>query len=509
MHDKQNSEEILAKIGTFIEYGVLISLILLNALDFLGLLTEEMDYAKKIISWTGLIIVLKEAKLSTILFGFENKLYDIYFPISLFILSFKDFLAFSMIAAEEFSGILSHFMEFLASNFYLIEVYSIYIGLILLLFFSYFVFKNKDLGKKNCVFSHISNNFFSNNFFKFSKILIIHFVFYTIFFSMFIEWLAISVDSAVFILVLLMFIFYRKHFESDTIDSLSSFAEEFYEKTIRLFRYKNGLSFGYIYMLILHLLTDIGIFIIPIAMYVSNPLYIENLDPELHMSLFSQFELFLRHSFSLPILRLGVSIVGLLVFTQFLVYPLVIFISRLKNKKLEMHPALISFFYSSLVSFLIIPSFFMKPILSSSYAGVDILHTFIRPGDFRLLMFYFAFIVTFVFCFKMIKLSDKFFKSLSRGIEVMSSVFVFVYFLFYVISYSDFLLRSILFFNKINFVLFLFFAFFVLTKIIFYIYSVFKYFKFVFVGYDLTSRNLRRYTKRSQNNLHFLDRLKK
>jgi len=59
-----------------IEEIILLFIILLNIMDFLEILPGDLDYAKKIISWSALGYLLYKASLTRIFFNNKHKFVD-------------------------------------------------------------------------------------------------------------------------------------------------------------------------------------------------------------------------------------------------------------------------------------------------------------------------------------------------------------------------------------------------------------------------------------------------
>lgn len=486
----KSKKDFIINLGTIIEIFVLLSLIILNVLDFLGLLTEEFDFIKKIISWTGLLLILKSAHLSKIFFGIKDKIYDIWFPISLFILSFKDFMAFVNIAHEEFEG----FLKFIIDLFFLysseIQTFTLYIGLIMLVFWSFYVvIKMKtNIGEKTSIYKLIKKKYSELGALTILKVFLLQYIFFVIFFNMFIEWLAISVDSAVFTLGFIMFLLYRNKFEDGAINSLSSFGEEFYERVIKLFKYKNGLNFGIMLMYLLHLLTDIAIFIIPFVMFISNPLYMEDLSELTHESVVNIF--FFHNSIGLSqgIVALFVHLISILFIAQLLLYPLIIFLSRLQYKKIEMNSTNIALFFSTMAGFFSYSLIKIFPIKTLKFVGVDFQHSLIASLDYSKALFsiFLVFIVFFAIKFLLDYIKINRIKDLFNSlIEFIVSVFVVIYFSMYIYSNFYFLIEIIRYIARLDLIYFFFIFFFILTTILFYIYTTLIFLKEVFGIYFL------------------------
>ncbi len=91
----ENFGKIKRKLAYFIDEIILVGIILLNVLDFAQVLSPDLDYAKKILSWTALGYLLYRASLTEIFFGTKKKLVDGLLIISFFLMTFKNLIGFA------------------------------------------------------------------------------------------------------------------------------------------------------------------------------------------------------------------------------------------------------------------------------------------------------------------------------------------------------------------------------------------------------------------------------
>jgi len=87
---------ILKKIPLYLDEIFLAGIILLNIFDMFGMLSPDLDYLKKVISWTAIGYLLYKVQFTKILFGHENRRADIVIVLSYFLLSFKIVLGYSI-----------------------------------------------------------------------------------------------------------------------------------------------------------------------------------------------------------------------------------------------------------------------------------------------------------------------------------------------------------------------------------------------------------------------------
>jgi len=89
------------KVKHFIEDTFLIILIILNLLDFFHLLPGDLDYIKKIISWTLVAYLCYKFNFPRILFGQSSVRINFFIIISYIFLAFKKFTSSMPALSEE------------------------------------------------------------------------------------------------------------------------------------------------------------------------------------------------------------------------------------------------------------------------------------------------------------------------------------------------------------------------------------------------------------------------
>ena len=116
----------------WLEEFILIVLILFSILSFFEILPADLEFVKKVISWTALGYLLHKASLTKIFFNNRHKYIDILLILSYYMLIFKNFIIFSYGILEEFV-LFYDFQYFIFNNSSILEFYFLIIGSILIL----------------------------------------------------------------------------------------------------------------------------------------------------------------------------------------------------------------------------------------------------------------------------------------------------------------------------------------------------------------------------------------
>ncbi len=466
-------------LGESIEEVILTGIIILNVIDFLGMLNPDWDYLKKIVSWTALGYLLYRASLTKLFFGVKKKFPDFLLVVSYFLLSIKNVLSVSLnsitnLAAKgagfwanlhpvsggnlagsarviDISSSLSNvdlrtvtsiplgsamdnltravtynagfplkpneifvrisnnvgsglfyveprfivhrWHNFLIDHMFNLQKYALAAGFVMLLALTiYFVARIRIRGPSlmNIIEEEGEP---PKNLGKFAVRLAIIFLllnfFYIAVFNLTLEWLGFAVDAPILMIAiffyLLVWLKHHKRFSTESIIyKVGNFGQDFYMKFIELFQTRRGLLLGLSGMLVLHMLTDIGNFILPYVTGLYPPLYFQELGAG-HSPIFSIGGLFGIGAASLYHADLSmVSGIGEYVKVTYLyaanvisillifAAPAVIWYAIFRKREVDVPGYVLAAFFGSFVCSIAAPAFSMGRINSPLLVGVDI-----------------------------------------------------------------------------------------------------------------------------------------
>lgn len=361
-----------------IDEFILIFLIFLNFMDFFEILPGDIDFLKKIISWTLLGYLLYKIDLVKLFYGRKNKPLDLILLIAYFLLITKNMIVFASIAIEE-TTFFTSFYRFLILNGNMIEKITFYLAGILIITVA--IYLSRLAVKKPSLMAVLhevgkpkSNLKLCERFFITYLVLV---GFFIAVFNLMMEWLAIAVDAS---LLVFTFIFYllttfRKHFKKldpkNLIYKIGNAGEEFYESFIALFHSKSKIFLGISGILVLHLLTDIGNFIVPYLLGFHDIIYFAHLGSG-HQSLFKLFLLDIKdHSpYIIPVSL--IYLFNFLAMLFFLFSPGYIWYKLYKRSGFTISNLALTLFFVSVVIFLLFPLFKISTLSDKAIVGVDI-----------------------------------------------------------------------------------------------------------------------------------------
>lgn len=447
-----------------IEEIILLGLIVLNLAEYMGLLNSDFGYIKKVISYTILGVLLYRSSLSSVFYGNKNQNFDFLIVLAYFLLAFKNVFIVS-ISSIETSIYFKPFFYLLTVNGPLFEIITFYLGLLILLVLaSWTALKFKIMHPSMFAVLHESNKETS-----WKKIITNYLVFLTFFlfiFNLAFEWLAISIDAPIISIAFFVYLFIAWRKKSLDTESLlfkiGNYGEQFYEQFINHFKQKEKFFLGIAGMLILHMITDIGVYIIPYLTGLRNELYspiftnnhqtILVLIQSLNLNFTTAIALFVQYLF---------ATIG---YVLLMIIPVITWHNLYFRKQMRVNAYILAGVISGLSAFALTPIYSIKPLDSGFFSGVDVLTKAVYFNPFvGLVIVIIAFLIGLLF-------AKKYHKLVSHTINILATGFFLFYILNYFISVLDwYRIASFNLLQTSHWLIGLHFFFFLMLTIIFYI----------------------------------------
>ncbi len=466
------------KTGEKIEEIILICIILLNIFDFTEQLSPDIDYIKKIISWTGLGYLLYKASITDILFGTKDRKTDIMLIIAYFSLSFKNMIAYAkstiahlmkqpvqswwilnpidkipqgatiinmqsidntidlarsnMTSLSVMQGfepvadkltligfrpndVILNISNNISSKAYLVDSQhhihrwlnyfimnqpeltnvTLLAGLMILALISVYcasAFKIRAHSVMGAIFGAAQKQKKDKRppILKIFAIFLVLNFFFVVIFNLMMEWLAIAIDAPLLVTALFFYLLvwikhHKKFSTGGIIYRLGNLGEDFYTGFVSLLKSRKGILLGVSGMLVLHIITEIGIFMIPYTIGISDSLYMDQ--PEFntnHEPIFSYTDITgpKKGLYANDVKRLDspadiiavtyVYIMNHITMLSLLIMPAMIWYSLFRKRKPHLNRWMTTLFFAGLTCFMISPVFRIERIDIDQIAGVDI-----------------------------------------------------------------------------------------------------------------------------------------
>jgi uncharacterized membrane protein len=370
--------EFLKRLTIGIEEIILALLILIEVFDFFALLPPAWEYGEKILSILAVCYLFYEASLTKVIFGEREKNYDIMIIFAYLLLSFKVIIGFVITAVRE-ESLVQGIYELVLKNTMVIEKTGFYLGATILIITSYFLLYEKV--KRPSIMSIIHEERLPKNIWqkmtRFTSTYLILLAIYLLLFNFVFEWLAMTIDAAilVIILVLMLFIIAKRGRGMETesfLKKVSDASEEFYEKIISLFHSRKTVTIAITGLLALHLLVEIGNFIIPYTTGLFYSWYLEQLGPgHAPLSALMIKDMIAAGNVGGWILVFAAYALNVLAIVLLFFGPAYAWYFMYKKKRIRL-PNILWLLFGSLAVFLLAPVIKIKQVATERMVGADI-----------------------------------------------------------------------------------------------------------------------------------------
>jgi hypothetical protein len=451
--------------------------IILNLFDFFNALNYFFDFFKKLLSWGIIIYIFYIVSFTKISIGERIRTYDTSFLIGFCLMILPKTFYLYLLNLYPQSIRLENFLFdplfFFLRNYIDEQIIFILliIAIIICLITSISLLNNRRPLKNSLLGSfNIKDDNYFHRIFEIMSLFLFSLLFGLIIFNFFMEWFAIAIDSIVLVLGLIYYIFLYIHNHgkgkiSNYIRDVSNSGNEFYKSLMGYFSNKKTIFIGISFLLTLHLLVDIGVFLFPYILGTENALYFQSLDSieQEHNSIFSVFSfknsLFYEDiSSTIPpfeiLYTLSIFLINIAFFVSFaslMFLPFYIFYNNIKKKTVSFKGKFYAFILSSIIFSIIIltnvfpsiesPLNLSQPKSLTGVQGIDIhsknvLHEKINP------QYYFEIPLSIILYFIIIIFIFYGYQKYSFLFEKIFLLFVLFFFIFYITIFSKSILDS-------------------------------------------------------------------
>ncbi len=412
--ESEEQEGPSSKAGFYTELLILTTLIILNALEFFHLLTPELDYLKKIISWSALGYLMYKASISHLFFGDRYPLFDATIVLGYFAMVINNLIHYARIVYENMTGgelvmdeelgsfvyeefmfeghvvpgYLARLYELMVENEPIIILVGMFIGFGIIGFHSFYVAGNIEIKPPSLLHAlgfHGEPESLRSSLLRFFVCFSVLLGFFVVVFNIVMEWLAIAVDAPLIMLGLVFYFFAGNIGISERIEKISTFGEGFYEEFIELFKNKKTILWAVAGMLVLHLVTDIPNLMFPYLFgYDTASLYAGAVQDT------TVWELIMESSAGMALLDQIMVwsgyILNILGVVFLLFAPAYIWYHIYKESEFDMNPLVFFLFGASVTYYLLDPAFIIEMVDSVNLLGVNMMIQSISPDVYSLLI---------------------------------------------------------------------------------------------------------------------------
>lgn len=470
-------KEVLKKLELGVEELILIFLIFVGVMDFLAVIPPSIEFIDTVVAITAISYIFYKVSMTKLIFGQTFKKIDLFVVFSFLLLSMKTISGFLLSVAEEEEfitggSLLAEFYSLILKNVFIIEKYSFIVGALGLLFCSLFLVSKKIT--KPCIMGIIHED---SDVLSLPKKMIhffsIYFILLSIFllvFSLAVEWLGMSIDAPLLVVVLFFYLFavvkHGKKFRAGSVlEKISSSSEEFYEKFISLFHSRRTVFTALTGILVLHLLIDVGAFLLPYSTGLMYSSYLKQLGAgHLPLTAIVAEDISISPSLLIQLAVMAVYLLDVLAVLMLFFGPVYAWVYFFRNAHIKL-PNMLWLFFGALVVFLIRPVMKIGRFSSSSVLGVDITTNQLVSLDGLGWLLLVSVLVMAVFFL----LGLRYHRNITKLAFIITSVFFGIYLFYFFVDLADFYIKGVFILAKNNefFLSAYMFLFFVIT-ILFY-----------------------------------------
>ena len=260
--------------------------ILLNIFDFLNFLFADLDFFKKLLSWSLIGYIFYKASFTKMFIGTRDKIIDLILIISFSMMTIPKLMIHyvnleSILNSDFiiFNSIINFFLLISNESSAEFEQSLFIIGLAIIILVAIHLLRKYIPTQDSLIGSFKIKRAIGKNI-----ILILTLCFFSItVFNFFMEWFALAVDSLILILGLIYYLakYIAHHTKKDTsnfLQTISNTGNSFYQTLISYFSNKKTFMIGVSIILALHLVVDIGVYLVPYTLGNGNPLYSQALN---------------------------------------------------------------------------------------------------------------------------------------------------------------------------------------------------------------------------------------
>ncbi|MFC1741243.1 hypothetical protein ACFL3V_01780 [Nanoarchaeota archaeon] len=371
-------KDIVRKLEIGLEELLLVFLIIIEAMDFFTIIHPVLEYVEKVLAIIAMCYLFYKASITRITFGRREKSFDLMIVVAYCLLSLKTLIGFVISAAEEKTA-MSGFYSLVLDNAGTIEEVGFWIGGLLIIALAAFLIHEKI--KKPCIMQIIQESRKARgawqNIVHFLSIYLVLMSIFVVIFSFAIEWLALTVDAPIMMIILFFYLFVivkrGKGMKTESfLTKIAETSEGFYERFVSLFHSRSTIATAITGLLVLHLLVDIGHFIIPYTTGLMYPWYFAQMGAGHDPLSFHMLNDFANAGTVLP--QIGVLFIytlNILAILMLFFGPAYAWYFFYKKKRVDIPPVLWLFF-GSMAVFIMEPVLRMGRMNQPNLLGVDI-----------------------------------------------------------------------------------------------------------------------------------------
>jgi len=371
------TKEALKKLEFGIVEFFVGTLMVIGLAGYFASVPADLDWIDHTVSFILFTYLFYKLDITSILFGKTSRFANSIIIISYFSLFFKDIISYTSSNAPHLKILtfVKSAYELLSRDLALTNLVTFYLGIFGILLVSIYIVRSIEISHPSLLYA-LHQKQIKHRLAKFLLIFIALLGFYYFIFNIILEWLEFVMDDPIIATGAIFFIYkIAKHREKfhpgNFVFKIGDFSTNIYSKFVSLFHYKKTLPLAISGLLILHALSDLGVFAYSLI-FLKDNFYLEFLRYE-HAPF---LKLFIDDVKNMPsfaaIPLLIVYLLNALSLVIFLLIPVIVWVNLFLQKKLHFNRIFLFFIYSSAVAYMLLPGYLIEPISRLSIKGAVI-----------------------------------------------------------------------------------------------------------------------------------------
>jgi len=361
-----------------LEFGVLEflvgALMIIGLVGYFGSVPADLDWIDHTVSFILFSYLFYKLNITSILFGKTSKPANAAIVISYFSLFFKDIIGYTALDAFKFKVItfIDYFYVFFYGNLPMTNIATFYAGMTGIFIASFYLAKKIEISKPSLLHA-LCQRQIKSGLVKFLSIFVLLSGFYYFAYSTILEWLEFTIDDPVVATGIVFFAYsiakrHQKFHAGNFIFKIGSFSTALYSRFVSLFHYKKTLPLAISGLLVLHALSDLGVFAYSLIFFKGN--FYLGLLRHIHSPF---LKLFFDEMVNLPdyaaIPLFIVYLLNALSLVVFLLVPIIVWVRMFSQKEFNFSRIFLFFIYSSVIAYMLLPGYVIEPITRLSIKG--------------------------------------------------------------------------------------------------------------------------------------------
>lgn len=352
-------------------------LMIIGLVGYFGSLPADWGWIDHTISFIMFTYFFYILDITSIIFGKSSRIANLIVLVSYLSIFFKDIIAYTGASALKFTflNFINPLYAFLAENLFLATAISIYLGLLGLAISAAYITGNIEITSPSLLYA-VYKKPLERKMPKFFISFLLLLAFYYLIYNPILEWLEFVIDDPIIVVGTIYYIMkvakhHRKFHRSQAVSKIGEIVWVWYRKFILLFHYRKTLPLAISGLLVLHGISDIGVFAYSLI-FGGKSLYLDFLDGS-HATFLGLFISDSAHSGTITAIFLSVAyFFNALSLLIFFLIPVVVWARMFSQRELHLGRIYLFFIYASAFMYILLPGYSIKQIANSDVIGADI-----------------------------------------------------------------------------------------------------------------------------------------